>query len=225
MFIDDSDVYNNEISYNYYILWPILNSLSKSIQKTKFSLGEKRLEAVSQELKLIHNDNRHFYNADGIISNIESEIEIAFLETTGPLLQQNDPKETQDYIKAGYGLIAMLHVIGRKFHYGDFEIFKKIGSFFVQATRLYFLFFLKTYPLTFYFMVFFSNKDQDLESIYASKQGLCDQLYWFSRSANRIKNVRGKNEKVDWSILVLKSKIYLIHILTFYLSLIPFVSN
>ncbi|KAI8059692.1 hypothetical protein BDF21DRAFT_390190 [Thamnidium elegans] len=134
LFIDDCDVYNNEISYNYYILWPILNSLSKSIQKTKFSLGEKRLEAVSQELKLIHNDNRHFYNADGIISNIESEIEIAILETTGPLLQQNDPKETQDYIKAGYGLVAMLHVIGRKFHYGDFEIFKKIGSFFVQAT-------------------------------------------------------------------------------------------
>ncbi|KAG0823875.1 hypothetical protein G6F19_010636 [Rhizopus arrhizus] len=117
LFIDDSDVYNNEISYNYYILWPILNSLSKSIQKTKFSLGEKRLEAVSQELKLIHNDDRHFYNADGIISNIESKIEIAILETTGPLLQQNDPKETQDYIKAGYGLVAMLHVIGRKFHY------------------------------------------------------------------------------------------------------------
>ena len=160
-------------------------------------MGEKRLEAVSQELKLIHNDDRHFYNADGIISNIESKIEIAILETTGPLLQQNDPKETQDYIKAGYGLVAMLHFIGRKFHYGDFEIFKKIGSFFVQATRMYFLFPLKTYPLTFYFMVFFSNKDQDLESIYARKQGLCDQLYWFSRSANRIKNVRGKIEKVD----------------------------
>ncbi|KAI8876608.1 hypothetical protein K501DRAFT_300343, partial [Backusella circina FSU 941] len=134
LFIDNSDVYNNEISYNHYILWPILNSLSKSIQKTKFSLGEKRLEAVSQELKLILNDNRHFYNADGIISNTDSEIEIAILETTGPLLQQNDPKETQDYIKAGYGLVAMLHVIGRKFHYGEFEIFKKIGSFFVQAT-------------------------------------------------------------------------------------------
>ncbi|KAG2191653.1 hypothetical protein INT46_004425 [Mucor plumbeus] len=71
---------------------------------------------------------------EGIISDIESEIEIAILETTGPLLQQNDPKETQDYIKAGYGLVAMLHAIGRKFHYGDFEIFKKIGSFFVQAT-------------------------------------------------------------------------------------------
>ncbi|KAL9537943.1 hypothetical protein PS6_011669 [Mucor atramentarius] len=149
LFIDNSDVYNSEISYNHYIIWPILNSLSKSIQKTKFSLGETRLEAVSQELKLIHNDNRHYYNADGIISNTENAIEIAILETTGPLFQQNDPKETQDYIKSGYGLVAMLHVTGRKFHYGDFEIFKKIGVFFVQATH------------------------QDLESIYASKRGLC----------------------------------------------------
>ncbi|KAI7902404.1 uncharacterized protein BX663DRAFT_552326 [Cokeromyces recurvatus] len=86
LFIDDSDVYNNETSYNYYILWPILNSLSKSIQNTKFSLGEKRSDAVSQELNLIYDDNRHFYNADGIISNTESEIEIAILETTVPLL-------------------------------------------------------------------------------------------------------------------------------------------
>lgn len=160
-------------------------------------MGEKKLEAVSVELKATHNDNRHFYNADGIILNKESGIEVAILETTGPLLQQNDPKETQDYIKAGYALVAMLHVIGRKFHYGDFEIFKKIGSFFVQATRLYFLFSLKIYALTFYFMVFFSNKNQDLEIIYASKPDLCDQLYWFRRSANRIKNVRRKIEKVN----------------------------
>jgi hypothetical protein len=106
-------------------------------------LGEKRLEAVSQELKLIHNDDRHFYNADGIISNIESEIEIAILETTGPLLQQNDPKETQDYIKAGYGLVAMLHVIGRKFHYGDFEIFKKNWLFFCSGDTFVFSLFFK----------------------------------------------------------------------------------
>ncbi|CAO3612637.1 unnamed protein product [Mucor hiemalis] len=29
----------------------------------------------------------------------------------------------------------MLHVIGRKCHYGDLDIFKRIGVFFVQATR------------------------------------------------------------------------------------------
>lgn len=110
-----------------------MNSFPKPIQRTKFSLGENRLEAVSQELKLIHNDNRLFYNAAGIISNIESEIEIAILETTGPLLQQNDPKETQDSIKAGYGLFAMRNVIGRKYHYSDFEIFKKNWLFFCSG--------------------------------------------------------------------------------------------
>lgn len=109
-----------------------MNSLAKSRKKTKFSLGEIRLEAIAQELKLFENDNRHFYNADGIIFNTENMIEVALLETTGPLLLENNPKETQDYIKAGYGLVAMLHVIGRKFDYGDFKIFKKIGSFFFR---------------------------------------------------------------------------------------------
>ncbi|KAI7873838.1 uncharacterized protein EV154DRAFT_400801, partial [Mucor mucedo] len=129
LFIEDSYVYVNEISYNHFILWLILTSLSKSIITTKFLLGEKKLEAVSQELKLM-NDNRHFYNADGIILNLKSKIEIAILETTGPFHQQNDPKETQGYIKAGYGLVAMLHVIGRTIHYGDFESFKKNWFFF-----------------------------------------------------------------------------------------------
>ncbi|CEP14945.1 hypothetical protein [Parasitella parasitica] len=96
LFIEDSDAYKSKI---------------------KFSLGEKRLDAVAKELKLMNNDNRHFYNADGIISHTKSGIEIGILETTGLLLQHNDPKETQDYIKAGYGLVAMLHAVGRKYHW------------------------------------------------------------------------------------------------------------
>ncbi|CAO3664816.1 unnamed protein product [Rhizopus stolonifer] len=104
------------------------------MDKIKFSSGEKRLDAVTKEFKLMNNDNRHFYNADGIISHTESGIEIGILNTTVPLLQHNDPKETQDYIKAGYGLVAMLHIVGRKYHYGNFEIFKRVSSFFVQAT-------------------------------------------------------------------------------------------
>lgn len=74
---------------------------------------------------------------------------------------------------------------------------KKLAFSLFRRHVCIFLFFFKDIALTFYFMVFFSNKDQDLESIYASKRGLCDQLYWFSRSANRIKNIRGKIEKVD----------------------------
>ncbi|CAO3612629.1 unnamed protein product [Mucor hiemalis] len=135
VFVEDSDISKKEVSYNFYILWPILNSMTKSIPQTKFKLGEIKLEAISQELKLV-NDHRHFYNADGILLNLHHNIEIAILETTGPLLFQNDHKEAQDYIKAGYGLVSMLHVIGRKFYYGDLDIFKRIGVFFVQATPI-----------------------------------------------------------------------------------------
>lgn len=44
-------------------------------------------------------------------------------------------------------------------------------------------------------MMFFSNKDQDLESICASKQDLYDRLFWFSQSVNKIESVRGKKKK------------------------------
>ncbi|KAI9480275.1 MAG: hypothetical protein EXX96DRAFT_594635 [Benjaminiella poitrasii] len=139
-FVENNEFYNNisdTICLFNFPNYSVNGLFIDDNDKIKFSLLEKKLEAISQKLKLIHNNNRHFYNADGIISNIESEIKIAILETTGPLLHQNNPKETQDYIRAGYGLVAILHVIRRKFHYGDFEIFKKIGSFFCfSATKI-----------------------------------------------------------------------------------------
>ncbi|RCH94343.1 hypothetical protein CU097_008848 [Rhizopus azygosporus] len=75
-----------------------------------------------------------FYNADGVLRNMNHNLEMAILETTGLLKQHNASKEMQDYIKSGYGLIAMLHAIGREYQYGSFDIFKQIGVFFVLAT-------------------------------------------------------------------------------------------
>lgn len=90
---------------------------------------------MSKELKLLKNDNSHYYNADGIIKNTKNHLEMGILETTGPLLITNDQKETNDNIKAGFGLVAMLHTIGREFFYGDFSS-KKL-EFFIQAIRMY----------------------------------------------------------------------------------------
>ncbi|KAI8988030.1 hypothetical protein BDF20DRAFT_910577 [Mycotypha africana] len=132
MFIEDSDIYKLETCYNYRIIWPIIDHLSKSIETTRFQPGEVRLQAVCDELKLVHKGSSSYYNADGVIINDKHSIEIAIVETTGPFHLSNNPKETHDYIKAGYGLISMLHYIGRKFSYGDFDIFKRIGVFFVQ---------------------------------------------------------------------------------------------
>ncbi|ORE09251.1 hypothetical protein BCV72DRAFT_270624, partial [Rhizopus microsporus var. microsporus] len=75
----------------------------------------------------MNNDISQFYNADGVLRNKNHNLEIAILETTGPF-------QTQGYIKSCHGLVAMLHVIGRKRQYGSFDIFKQIGVFFVQAT-------------------------------------------------------------------------------------------
>lgn len=154
MFVEDSDVCRYEISYNYRILWPILDSLSELILATKFQPGEIRLKAICEELKLLNKDNNDYYNADGVILNTKHNIEIAILETTGPLLISNNQKETQDYIKAGYGLVSILHNMGRIFSYGDFGIFKKIGAFFIQATRMYFLFYFNRHVSKFLLRVF-----------------------------------------------------------------------
>ncbi|ORE10966.1 hypothetical protein BCV72DRAFT_238323 [Rhizopus microsporus var. microsporus] len=124
IFVDDSDVCSLEICYNHLILWQILEAISKSSEGVKFTARGICLEAISQELKLMNNDISQFYNAD----------EIAILETTGPFQKYNAPKETQGYIKPGYGPVVMLHVIGRKYQYGSFDIFKQIGVFFVLAT-------------------------------------------------------------------------------------------
>ncbi|KAI7890556.1 uncharacterized protein EV154DRAFT_538390 [Mucor mucedo] len=94
--------------------------------------GEVRLQAICDKLKLLHKDDKSYYNADGIMINNKHEIEIAIVETTGPFHFPNIPKETQDYIKA----VSMLHCIDRNFPYGDFGTFKKIGVFFIQVTRI-----------------------------------------------------------------------------------------
>lgn len=139
LFIEDSDVYKLETSYNHRIIWPIIDRLSKMIETTEFQPREVQLQAICDELKLAHKDNSSYYNADGIIINNKRKIEIAAVETTGPFHLSNNSKETQDYTKAGYGLVSMLRFIGRKFPYGNCGIFKRIDVFFIQVTRMYLL--------------------------------------------------------------------------------------
>lgn len=104
------------------------------MSRIKFSPGEKRLAAVQEELLLLHNDHTHFYNADGIITDRDLNIEFAVLETVGALNFINDSKETKYFIKAGYGVLSMLHRIGRLFCFGDFDLFKKCNIYFIQVT-------------------------------------------------------------------------------------------
>ncbi|KAG1046501.1 hypothetical protein G6F47_011384 [Rhizopus delemar] len=152
------------------------------IGTTRFQLGEVRLQAICDELKLVHKDNSSYYNADGIIINNKHKIEIAAVETTGPFHLSNNSKETQDYIKADYGLVSMLHCIGRKFPYGNFDIFKRIGVFFIQVTGI--------------------HQVENLASIDATQQVVHQKLYRLGWSANNSKNQRGKFEKISQFVLV-----------------------
>ncbi|KAI8047335.1 hypothetical protein BDF21DRAFT_352394, partial [Thamnidium elegans] len=95
-----------------------------------------RLVAVQEELSLLHDDHTHFYNADGVITDRDLNIEFAMLETVGPLNLINNAKETKDFIKTGYGVLSMLHRIGRSFRFGDFGLFKKCSIYFIQVTPI-----------------------------------------------------------------------------------------
>lgn len=135
LFIPDSDAFEDEINLNVRLIFPMLQSLARSMNDIRFLPGETRLKAVTKELDYLFHDSNHYYNADGILSCKSHGVEVALLEVTGKLSTEDKPKETKDYIKAGYGVISMLHTIGRSYRYSDFEIFKKLAVFFVQVTR------------------------------------------------------------------------------------------
>ncbi|CAO3668399.1 unnamed protein product [Rhizopus stolonifer] len=134
VFIHDTDVYEDEVNLNHRLIFPILQSLARSSQGLRFLPGETRLKAVAYELELLLHETSHHYNADATFTCNSHQLEMALLETTGKLHVEDKPKETKDYVKAGYGVLSMLHRIGRIYKYADFELFKKLGVYFIQVT-------------------------------------------------------------------------------------------
>ncbi|KAI8637963.1 hypothetical protein BD408DRAFT_352757, partial [Parasitella parasitica] len=49
----------------------------------------------------------------------ETRLQLALLETTGPFSLKDITRETTDYVKAAYGLLAMLHKIAYSYSYQD----------------------------------------------------------------------------------------------------------
>ncbi|KAI7894060.1 uncharacterized protein EV154DRAFT_478851 [Mucor mucedo] len=100
-----------EANYNYRVIWPFMDVVAECLPTCQFEPGEKRLQAISEELKRQDLATSHFYNADGVIFDDELGLELGILETSG-LYGLDDPtQETNDYINAAYGLMAMLHTI------------------------------------------------------------------------------------------------------------------
>ncbi|KAI7892675.1 uncharacterized protein EV154DRAFT_187061 [Mucor mucedo] len=92
----------------------------------KFIPGETRLQAIKFELERRRLSTSSFYNADGVLIDNSSGMELALLETTGPFGLKNIPRETTDHAKAVYGLMAMLHNIAYTYIYADADIFLRL---------------------------------------------------------------------------------------------------
>lgn len=112
-----------------------MDSISKNLPDITFEPGEVRLESIKEELKLQGLSTSQFYNADGVFKDEVYDCELALLEVSGPFRLDNGDRESKDYLKASYGLLAMLHYVARKFEYADVKIFKKFKVYFIQAAN------------------------------------------------------------------------------------------
>ncbi|KAG2200151.1 hypothetical protein INT47_012432 [Mucor saturninus] len=124
-----------EANYNYRVIWPFMDVVAECLPTCQFEPGEKRLQAISEELKRQDLATSHFYNADGVIFDDELGLELALLETSGPFSLDDPTRETNDHVKAAYGLLVMLHTIAYKYVYADADIFMRLKVYFVHPTK------------------------------------------------------------------------------------------
>lgn len=113
----------------------MLDAVSNQLPNHEFTPGEVRLQSINQELERQGLSKSSYYNADGIINDTQFDCELALLETSGPYGLDDKNRETKDYLKAAYGLLAMLHSVAHKYYYADIKIFKKFKVCFVQAAN------------------------------------------------------------------------------------------
>ncbi|KAG1640971.1 hypothetical protein G6F44_006296 [Rhizopus delemar] len=64
-----------------------------------------------------------------------SSIELVLLETSGASGNDDIRRETTDYVKAAYGLLALLHTVAYKYAYADIVIFNQLKVCFVHAAN------------------------------------------------------------------------------------------
>ncbi|KAG1056429.1 hypothetical protein G6F43_001674 [Rhizopus delemar] len=110
---------------NHRVVWRFLDAVVAVLPNCNFYTGEPRLKAITQELRRQGLSSSHYYNADGIIFDDKLDLELGLLETSGPFNVDDPSRETNDFIKAAYGLMIMLHIIAYKYIYADADIFMR----------------------------------------------------------------------------------------------------
>ncbi|KAI8092363.1 uncharacterized protein B0P05DRAFT_583618 [Gilbertella persicaria] len=125
----------SESAYNFRVIFRFMDVVVDALPQCEFMPGEVRLQAIKDELERQDLSTASYYNADGIIYDLISGVELMLLETSGPFGNNDIKRETKDYVKAAYGLLAMLHKIAHKYVYADIDIFKQLKVCFVHAAN------------------------------------------------------------------------------------------
>lgn len=124
-----------ESIYNHRVVWRFLDVVVAMLPTCNFYAGETRLKAITHGLKRQGLSSSHYYNADGIIFDDKLDLELGLPETSGPFNLDDPTRKTNDYIKAAYGLMDMLHIIAYKYIYADAVIFMRLEVCFIHAAK------------------------------------------------------------------------------------------
>lgn len=105
-----------------------------SVSNLCFHIGEYKVQAIKNEI--IRREESELkgssYNADGsqTVCIGGRKIELSILEVSSRFGRDDDAKTTQDHIKGGFGVLALLQEIAYVFKFGNLETFEKIRVFF-----------------------------------------------------------------------------------------------
>jgi hypothetical protein len=103
---------------------------------TTMYTGEIALDSMKREYKRvlrITSGIDNIYNADATIVYDSLYLELLLLETSSEFGHLDTHKHMRDHVKAGYGVIAMLHSIADQYKYGDFNLFMGVIVFFMYT--------------------------------------------------------------------------------------------
>lgn len=88
------------ITYNYRIIWRVLDVVAAQLTCHKFTLGEARLISIKNEFNRPGLSISSHYKADGIMFNKIFDLEVLILATSGPFgnyIPRNTSRQRMDY--------------------------------------------------------------------------------------------------------------------------------
>ncbi|KAI7901765.1 uncharacterized protein BX663DRAFT_437069, partial [Cokeromyces recurvatus] len=110
------DICKQESIYNSRVMCRFLNTVVMATRSCRFIPGETRLQAIKLELKRHELSTGNYYNADGIIVDKESDLELVLLEISGPFNLSDISRETTDHIKDAYARIWSFSLVKKELY-------------------------------------------------------------------------------------------------------------